>query len=245
MIRRRMLSTLLAATLGCSTTTLSGVVIDANNQPVNGVVVRTDDSPDCATETKGTGVFQLECPPGDWSLRFEHSAYLSAVRSAQVASGDDATLTPTILRAIPQKTGLHVLVDNRFELLPATTLTRTTRTEGAAKERAFCIDSDALEPTPAARSGLITMIATDPSSWRAFRMDENGCAYRDAKTADGHWVIEHQDRPDLRTNREQRGVWLTTWDATSGDYFLADWAGFFVPLKTDPERYSGRWLRVD
>ena len=240
-----MLIMLLSFAFGCGTTTLSGTVIDASDVPIGGVVVRAEADPECNTKTNDAGIFTLECAPGDWTVLFEHLDHLSVVRTATLNLGDRVELTRTILQAIPTEPGLHILVNNRFELLPSASLTRTTINTGTAKQRAFCVDSETAAPFAAGRAGTVTMLANVPPNWRAFRMDQHGCAYRDAKTAEGQWMIDHQERPALHTDRKQTGVVLTTWEAAGGDYFLADWAGFFVPVAPDTDSYSGRWIRFD
>ena len=245
MIPPHMLIMLLSFAFGCSTTTLSGTVVDASDMPLGGVVVRTEANPECSTTTNDAGTFTLECAPGDLTVLFEHPDHLSVVRTTALTPNDSVELTRTTMHAIPTETGLHILVNNRFEPLPSASLKRTTINNGSAKQRAFCVDSETASPFAAGRAGTVTMLANVPQNWRAFRMDEHGCAYRDAKTAEGHWVIDHQERPALHADRKQTGVVLTNWDAAGGDYFLADWAGFFVPVASETDTYSGRWIRFD
>ena len=231
--------------LACTSTTVTGVVMDAQSDPVPAVDIIADVGDDCRTQTDASGSFFLECPPGDWELTATHQGYLHARRSIAVASGTQQNLEPIRLLKIPSGNELHVLLAGTFIALEQTTLQRSTAVTGNAKARDFCVTPDQSPTITVPASADVTMLSIAPVDWRPFRMDAEGCAYRDEKTTEGQWVINHQDRPEVRRVPEHTNAIVSRWSANAGDYFVAEWAGFFVPTAPKAQTYSGWWLRVD
>ena len=231
------------AFLGCASTTLNGVIEDAQSKPIANAAVSSDHAEGCETTTDSNGQFLLECAAGSWTITIGSEGYLSDVRSISVTEGTTTTLPTVRLTAIPSDDGLFLLSDGVFEPLHPVHLERTTTTKGKAKNRAFCIPKQGHSPVIASEA-TVTILSKNTGGWRPFRMDTNGCAYRDAKTVDGHWVVEHQDQPTLQTQAIDETVTIHTMTATNGDYFLADWAGFFVPIDASSPLYKGHWLQI-
>ena len=80
--------------------------------------------------------------------------------------------------------------------------------------------------------------------WRMFRMDNDGCAYRDAKTREGHWVVEHQQQPEVDSAALNKSATMHQLSLDPGHYFVAHWAGFFAPTEGNPEAYTGHWIHL-
>ena len=231
--------------LGCTTTTVTGVVMDAQSYPLPMVDIVANVGDDCRTQTDASGSFSLECPPGDWELTATHQGYLHARRSIAVASGTQQRIAPIQLLMVPDGDGLHVLQEGKFVALEQAILRRSTAVTGGAKARAFCVGPDQSPTVTIPASGEVTMLSTAPIDWRPFHMDAEGCAYRDEKTTGGQWVINHQDRPEVRLIPEHTNAIVSRWSASAGDYFVAEWAGFFVPTSPKAQTYSGWWVRID
>ena len=231
--------------LGCTSTTVTGEVTNAQSGPVGAVDIIANIGDDCRTQTDSSGSFQLECAPGDWELTASHPGFLHERRRITVASGTHERIEPIQLLRIPTRDGLHVLRDGAFVPLEKATLRRSTAVAGNAKTRDFCITPDQSPTATLTASGDVTMLSNGPIDWRPFRMDADGCAYRDEKTAEGQWVINHQDRPAVRGVPEHTNAIVSRWPAKTGDYFIAEWSGFFVPTAPKSQTYSGWWLRID
>jgi hypothetical protein len=231
------------AFLGCASTTLNGVIEDAQSKPIANATVSSDHAEGCETTTDATGQFLLECASGSWRITIGSDGYLSNVQSISVTEGTSTTLPTVQLTAIPSSDGLFMLSGGVFEPLHPVHLERTITTHGKAKNRAFCIPKQDQSPAVASEA-TVTILSKNTGGWRPFRMDANGCAYRDAKTVDGHWVVEHQDQPALQTQAIDETVTIHRMTAPTGDYFLADWAGFFVPIDASSAFYKGHWLQI-
>jgi len=231
------------AILGCGSTTLNGVIEDAQSNPIANASVSADHTEGCATTTDENGQFLLECLPGTWTITVTSDGHLSEVQSIAVAERSKTTLPTVRMTAMPAGDGMYILSSGVFEPLSQMNLERKTRTNGKAKKRAFCVQKEQYSPAIASDES-VTVLAKNTGDWRPFRMDANGCAYRDAKTADGHWVVEHQDQPTLQAQTIDETVTIHRFNVPAGDYFLADWAGFFVPIAASSNIYKGHWIQI-
>lgn len=229
--------------LGCGSTTLNGVIEDSLSNPIANASVTADHTEGCAATTDERGRFLLECLPGTWTITVSSDGYLNEVQSIAVPERSETTLPTVQLLAMPSTDGLFILSNGVFEPLPQVNLKRNTTTNGKAKERAFCVQQERYTPVVVSDE-TVTILAKNTRGWRPFRMDDNGCAYRDAKTVDGHWVVKHQEQPTLQTQAIDETVTTHRLNAPAGDYFLADWAGFFVPTDASSDLYNGRWLQI-
>ena len=228
--------------LGCTSTSLEGVVEDPEGVPIADVKVTASVS-DCSTVTDSSGRFSLECMAGPWAVTFSLEGYLGEERDFDVHDGTQNSLPKVFLTKIPSGDGIHILTEGVFAPLSASEVVRATVSNGKAKKRSFCVNRD-LTPPLVTTGEQVTLLAQNVPGWRAFQMDAEGCAYRDSRNSDGHWVVDHQVHPSIQAETIHPGTIIHRWTAQPGDYFLADWAGFFVPTEPKGDAYSGHWVQI-
>lgn len=237
-----MLSLALLFSVACSTTSVEGRVTDRTNAPIAGASVSTP-SEGCEAISAADGGFRIECPPGQWRLNTSREGYLSHSQELSVVDGERVSLPPIALVAVPSETGLYALIDDEFKALQPAILNRATDQNGVAKRRRFCVNRETERATTAA-AGKLSVLEQGTVGWRMFRMDNDGCAYRDAKTREGHWVVEHQQQPEVDSAALNKSATMHQLSLDPGHYFVAHWAGFFAPTEGNPEAYTGHWIHL-
>ena len=236
-----MIAPLLTLLAACSTTSVDGVIVDVSGTPIAGATVRREAS-ECSDITNKQGRFSLKCGAGVWDLSIRHPSYFSQTEKVDVPDGSQVALKQSPLIQIPTTEGLHLLRDGNFMPLLPTTLERSSNSEGEAKRRDFCVDQQG-SPNSIS-SGMLRLLDRTSTPWRMFRMDTAGCAYRDSRNREGRWVVEHRDRTQVRLEPEADGHRIHTVNASVGDYFIAEWSGFFVPTEPKANTYKGYWVQV-
>ena len=227
----------------CAQLSVDGEVVDATGAPVSDVQIAVQHTA-CAATTTRTGRFSLACEPGKLDLSFSHPEFFSHQIAVTTLPRAAQTLPKTTLVRRPTKAGLYIFDNDRYISLSTGMLRRDTQTKGAAKRRSYCLDRSASTPNATA-TGPARFADKNAKPWRLFRLDAQGCAYRDARDAKGRWVVEYRDRPALSREASGDGMAIVEGQLDKGDYFLADWSGFFVEDAPDQGRYTGRWIRVD
>ena len=234
--------TLLAFLSACSTTSVEGLVMDSTGAPIQGATVSRRTS-DCSTLTKKDGRFDLRCEAGTWDIFIHHPSYFSAAETIDVPEGSRTALERHTLIQIPETDGLHLLREASFVPLEPSSLERSASVTGEAKRRSFCVDRDRSTPNIVS-SGALRILDRTTMPWRMFRMDPKGCAYRDSRNQEGRWVVEHRDRATVSHEPEVNGNRIHQVNVESGGYFIAEWAGFFVPTAPKASTYKGYWVQV-
>jgi len=222
---------------------VEGLVVDAKGQPIEGVNIGTGKT-QCDGKTTSNGRFSLRCGSALNGLVFSHSDYFQQTIPLEREQEKHPRVPTTTLVQIPRTDGLFFFKDKRFVDLKDGSLFRTTQQQGQAKRRRYCVDKEASTPNPI-KAGMTRFADKNAPPWRLFRLDEAGCAYRDAKDTEGRWVVEYKNRPTLARDAMDDGLVIIEGTLDIGEYFLADWSGFFVPTPTEDAHYSGRWIRVD
>jgi len=226
----------------CSTTSVEGVVVNASGAPVQGATVSRQAS-ECSTLTRDDGRFDLRCDPGTWKISIRHPSFFSKTDTVDVPDGNQVVLERSTLIQIPENDGLHLLRLSSFVPLVPTTLVRSSNSNGEAKRRDFCIVRDQSTPNIVS-SGALQLLDRTTTPWRMFRMDPSGCAYRDSRNQDGRWVVEHRDRTKVSLEPKMDDIQIHQVNVEPGGYFIAEWAGFFVPTAPKASTYKGYWVQV-
>lgn len=223
--------------------------MDASGSPIPGAKVSRQAS-DCSTLTREDGRFDLRCEAGTWKISIHHPSFYSNTETVSVPNGSQLVLERSTLIQVPESDGLHLLRDASFVPLVPTTLERASNSNGEAKRRDFCVDRGLSVPNKVS-SGTLRFLERSPTTpWRMFRMDPAGCAYKDSRNQEGRWVVEHRDRVSSRveTFGDHPGsvnlAVLRLVKVEAGEYFIAEWSGFFVPTGPKASTYKGYWVQV-
>lgn len=230
---------------GCSEMVIDGEVVDARGQPVVGASV-TAAGTVCSTATGADGGFALACEPGTHTVVVSAPGFTSEEFTQAAPETENYDSGRHLLVRVPKTRGLHLFVDSAYESMKPGRLSRTLTEAGPVIHRAVCLDRDASEANPVA-VGAHTLFDYEHPGWRPFRLDDEGCAFRDRKDAKHRWTEVYKDKPpyDVRTLNEGKSI--ATVQLAPGDYFIADWKGFFVGADEREARhsYTGYWLHVE
>jgi hypothetical protein len=227
----------------CTHPSIEGVVVDATDTPLSAVSV-TVNRADCSAVSNAAGRFSLACNSGALELTLTHPEFFTKQLSLTAAEGDTRRLPKTTLVRIPKEDGLFIFKDKQYIGLDGGVLKRDTETRGTAKRRSYCLDRSLSTANPIA-AGRTRFADRNAKPWRLFKLDALGCAYRDARDAKGRWVVEYRDRPALSRETGDDGMAILEGTLDEGEYFVADWGGFFVADPPGEGHYTGRWIRVD
>ncbi len=257
---------------GCESPTARGRVTDEAGRPLAAVTVSAEG---CATTTDLEGAYTLRCPAGPHTLRFQREGSRSALQGVTIEAEVETAVDTAVLLTIPAEPGLHWLAPEGWATVPEARLVRVERREGKDTHRAYCIDPSSGAPATVG-PGRVTLFDQQHPGWRPFRLDADGCAWRDTRSAREQWSVDYRGRVPLLELDDRSAVRspaegteatalseaaagpnaggraaepkgrLVALDVEEGDYFFADWRGFFVatPDSADPPTYSGAWLRV-
>jgi hypothetical protein len=239
----RMGSFLLTVLAGCSTMTVEGLVVDGSGEALSKATVKANGT-DCSAVTSDQGVFSLACEPGSLTLTIAHSTYFTHTAEMSAMERRSYSLPKTTLIKKPKEDGLYVFKNDAYIGLDSGRLKRSMTTSGPAKARTYCLDRETSAPN-SIPAGTTRFVDHNADSWRLFRLDAQGCAYRDARDENGRWNVEYRDRPQLEREDIDDGMAILKGSLPKGEYFVADWGGFFVADPSEAGSYSGRWLRVD
>ncbi len=238
-----MRTALLMCTLSCASPRIEGQVVDNAGQGIQGVTVSAEDIAQSVL-TDANGRYVMELPPGQQNLTFSHPAYFSQAEALHVAPDEATALPRRTLIKTPDGGGLHVLSGAEVLPLPAARLKRETRTADGSKLRSYCV-AGPKSSTASIPAGQAQFVDMSSSSWRLFKLDSDGCAYRDQKDSNGRWVVRYRNKPTVKPIPSQAKAAFAAATLEEGTYFVADWGGFFVPDPEEPDHYTGRLLRID
>ena len=175
---------------------IEGQVVDNAGQGIQGATVSAEGIAQ-SVFTDATGRYVMELPPGQQNLTFTHPAYFSQAEAIHVAPDEATALPRRTLIKTPDGDGLHVLSGAEVLPLPAARLKRQTRTADGAKLRSYCI-AGPKSSTASIPAGQTQFVDMSSSSWRLFKLDSDGCAYRDEKDSNGRWVVRYRSKPPVK-----------------------------------------------
>jgi hypothetical protein len=140
---------------------------------------------------------------------------------------------------VPDEEGLLLFANAEFRHLEPGFLTRKSGGVGSAMYRQYCLDRDG-SATNALAAGKHTFFDHDSVGWRAFRLDEDACAYKMSPNGPSSWGIDYNEKAQVEARQLERDLSRVEITFEAGEYFIAHWdQGFFTKVSKEPIRYSG------
>ena len=225
---------------GCGKMAIEGDVVDVTGTPLAGAYVTTIGAP-CQTMTDEAGHFELTCTPGTYQLTIGQAGYISHEVEVEATEKKRYNLDRNVLIKIPEGEGLFLLTDGVYSSMKPGFLARRESRSGDV--RTYCIDTERGEPN-ALPASVQSFFDKEHEGWRPFRLNADGCAYQMSKQSSGRWEVDFADKPLYDEHQVGKGMTIARIELQPGDYFVADWKGFFVEAPGEKQAYSGFWLQV-
>lgn len=239
---RIVLVSLLPALSSCAQMAIDGQILTVSGEPAAQARVSLIGSP-CTTTTEADGRFSLSCHPGSYSMVITKEGFVELKDQVEATEQKRYDLGEMLMIAIPGSAGLFLLQDHQYLALERSYLKRTI-VDGATRTRSWCLDR-ASSKAATVSAGVHAFFDNKAPEWRPFRLDAEGCAYRDRRDSSAIWEVTYRERPETKEELLQVGRKIMRMELSEGDYFLADWdQGFFTPDANDKKRYTGTWLQV-
>lgn len=231
---------LLAA--GCSGTSFVGTVTDVSEQPLEGATI-TVVGTQCQTTVDGDGSFDLPCKPGEHRVAIAQRGFISKEIEVSAQEATEYDLGKHILIRIPEGEGLFVFQGSKYAPMAPSQLQRKL---DKGQSKAFCLHRESATPNKQ-NAGRIPLFDKGYDDWRAWKLDEQGCAYRSER--EGHkWQETYAERVSTTERKLEQDKSVVLLEAPAGEYFIADWRnGWFVEdedpdLPPGDKRYSGFYI---
>lgn len=242
----RLPSAVAALTLlvGCGKMAIDGEVVDAQGQPIEGANVAAAGTP-CFARTNTEGRFSLECQPNTHKVVISAEGYTSEEFTKDATERKRYDSGRHLLVKIPESRGLHLFADNIYQQMKPGRLARKLDEDGKLTHRSVCLDPEKSQPNELS-AGTHALFDYEHPGWRPFKLDDEGCAYRDTKNARHQWSVTYREKAPYEVKRINEGKSIALMQLAPGDYFIADWKGFFVGADEKEEKfsYTGHWLKV-
>ncbi len=232
------------ALTGCGGMTINGDVVDARGKPVSGANV-TAAGTLCTTTTDAEGKFSLGCEPGTHIVVISAAGFTTEEFTTQATASEAyATGTHKLIR-VPAEKGLHLFVNDDYTQMTPGRVHRILLEQGKVTHRLVCLDRDHSTPN-IVPAGEVLLFDYEHPGWRPFRLDDEGCAYRDTRDEQQRWTEVYKVKPPYEVKEYNRGRSLAVLQMEPGDYFIADWKGFFVGANDREEKfsYTGYWVKA-
>ncbi len=227
---------------GCGQMAIDGEVVTVSGEPAVGARVTAMGS-NCTTTVGEDGRFALPCMPGTYQLVITQEGFIEVKEDLEALERKRYDVGKKVMIAIPSEKGLFWFKDNQYVPLQPGYLTRTISTVDGSKARAYCLDRSQGQANTLA-AGTHAFFDNQTDGWRPFRLDEQGCAYRDRKEG-GRWEVLYKEKPPYEERTMEQGKKIALIELAAGDYYIADWDnGFFTTDDADNKRYTGFWLSV-
>jgi hypothetical protein len=169
---------------------------------------------------------------------------MEAVLSAELEEGRTLHLPPVVLHQLPAEPGLFRRGPAGFVALDRAYLRRVDDA-GRVAQRSFCLEGVGARPVelPAA---AVELLAHEHPGWRLFRLDPEGCAWREEREGELRWRKVWDGGMEAEVLEVGKGLRQILLQLSAGDYFLADWDGYFRGAEgAGLPRYGGHWLRAE
>lgn len=233
----------------CGATTITGTYTTPHGQPIAGAAVTVAGQP-CAGQTDARGSFSLDCEPGALQLSLAAEGYTPA--RATVRADERRAYSSGLLLGMPTLPSPGLARVQGAELLPFPRHALRRSVDAAANgglDRRFCLDPKAELPLELTDPKLILAErrpeGATSARWRLLQLDVEGCAYRDQRNERMQWRETWMEKPPHQEQAFGDHHWAEA-TLAPGDWFVADWNDFFVPLGqgADRDTFGGAWLRV-
>ncbi len=236
-------------TVGCTRMAIDGVVTDVAGEPIPGAMVSAVGGAQCQQATDASGAFSLVCKPAHYELHIGKHGYIpQVIEDFDASERKRYDIGSQALIKIPSSTGLTRFKGNEYVRMDRALLQRRSAS-GSSGYRHYCLDEKAGAVTQVA-AGMQPFFDYESGGWKAFRLDDEGCAYRMSPdpAGKGKWRVDYADKPEVETRQLEHGKEIVIMKLTPGRYFIADWErGFFTKgrLPDDgPEGYLGYYLEA-
>jgi Carboxypeptidase regulatory-like domain len=230
--------------VGCGSMAIDGEVVDGRGNPASGAMV-TVVGTRCTALTDAVGKFALPCEPGDYTVVISQSGYTTKQVEIQALESKRYDLGKQVLIEIPKEKGLFVFSGADYTALKPGVLTRQLAEGPDGTTRSYCLDRENSEVNTAS-AGELMLFDNDAAGWRPFKLDEEGCAYRDSRGKSSQWKVVYKDKPESHDEEVGRDMQVSRVTVVPGDYFIADWdKGFFTPAEGEKFVYVGAWVHVE
>jgi hypothetical protein len=220
-------------------------VVDQAGAPVVDATITAVGTP-CQARSDTTGAFSLECQTGLLDLAISQVGYVTVdfpepFDASELKAYD---LGQQVLVRIPSQKGLLLFADGDFTTLERGYLTRKSGGVGSSQYRHYCIDREGSAVNTLA-AGTHTFFDHESVGWRAFLLDDDGCAYRMSPNSASSWGIDYNEKADVKTEQLEKNLSRALVTFEAGEYFIADWEqGFFTKVSKDDQRYAGFFVKV-
>ena len=230
---------------GCGKMAIDGEVIDAAGEPIPNAKVTAAGST-CFAESDATGKFALACQPGKQILVISAKGYTSEEFEFDAPENKRYQSGKHLLVKIPDARGLHLFQGSAYHQMKPGYLKREIKEERGVTERAMCLDTEKSEPNELSQGTHAMFDYEHEPGWLPFRLDEEGCAYRDTKNDKQRWSVQYREKAKYQVKKINEGKSIALLDLKKGDYFIANWKGFFVGADEKDNRYSytGYWIKI-
>ena len=234
----------LALAVGCGGMAIDGVVVDHAGNPVPDAMVTAVGTPHMAT-TDATGAFSLSCPPGVYDLTIAQVGHVTIKMWEYDANERQRyDLGRQVLVKVPEEKGLLLFTGGGFETLERGYVTRKSGGFGKDQYRHYCVDA-ADSAVNALSAGGHTFFDHESVGWRAFQLDENGCAYKMSPNGPTSWGIDYNTKAKVESEQLEQGLERVLVTFEAGEYFIAHWdQGFFTKASREDGRYTGFYVKV-
>jgi len=241
---------LLSMLAGCGKMAIDGTVSDVSGEPIVGARV-TLIGTQCQTVTDAEGRFELPCLPGVYTLTIGADSYLAQdIEQFDASERKRYDVGTRNLIKLPTDKGLLKFVDNAYEPLARGWIERRKGGSGTDQWKIYCLPEDEAEraeiPVNTFAAGNQPFFDNDSGGWRAWKLDEEGCAYRMAPDTKSSWEMTYGEKPEMQEQRLEDGKSIVVLALEPGAYFVADWGTGFFKSATENERkaYWGHHLVV-
>ena len=235
-----------AALVGCGSMAMDGVVVDHAGQPVADATI-TAVGTQYQTRSDATGAFSLECPPGVYDLIISQIGYVT-INFPEPYEADERKrydLGQQVLVKVPDEDGLLHFANAEFSMLEAGYLERRSGGAGGGQYRHYCLDREG-SAVNALSVGVHTFYDHASVGWRAFRLDDKGCAYKMSPNGPTSWGIDYNEKAQVETEQLEKDLERALVTFESGEYFIAHWdQGFFTKNSKEDPRYTGFFVKAD
>ncbi len=226
----------------CGGMAIDGQVVDANGAAMADVSVTAFGHP-CQTRTDAEGKFALECVPGEHRVVIGAEGYVPVEEDISAPERQRYEMGKKILIKIPEDKGIFLFRGGTYASLTDGRLSRRLEKSGKETLRAFCLDLEQSEPNELG-AGVHNFFDHEHIGWRPFKLDEDGCAYRDRKNEKHQWTVEYREKAQFEEISLDRNKTIARIAFEPGDYFIADWKGFFTAPEGEKHTYTGHWIQV-
>ncbi len=230
--------------VGCGGMAIDGVVVDHAGNPVPDAMITAVGTPHMVS-TDATGAFSLEAPPGVYDLTIAQVGHVT-IKLWEYDAGlrQRYDLGRQVLVKVPTEKGLLLFTGGAFETLDKGYLNRKSGGAGKGQFRHYCLDTkdSAVNELSA---GVHTFFDHASVGWRAFELDEDGCAYKMSPNGPTSWGIDYNKKAKVESEQLEKDLSRALVTFEAGEYFIAHWdQGFFTKASREDGRYTGFYVKA-